>query len=96
MRVSLAQLKRLQVRTQSGIYLGKVRDFVVDSSDHSIVQYIVRSRRLASREYLIHRNQVLSISETQITVEDSLAASRQVTEEKSPNRAEPVSITEVE
>ena len=96
MRIPFTQFRQLKVRTHSGVYLGKTKDCVIDCTDHSVVQYLVRAHRLATREYLIHRSQVLSVSDTEMIVEDSLISSSQVPEAKTSNRPEPVSMTEAE
>lgn len=64
----------LPVETQSGQHLGKVQDFEVDPTTQSIVRYIVRGDKLLQelfgRELVIQASQVISLTETLMTVDD--------------------------
>ncbi|MBI4239387.1 hypothetical protein HY620_00145 [Candidatus Uhrbacteria bacterium] len=72
MRISKKVLFSLRVVTQSGIYLGRIVDCVIDCDMQSILQYRVR-QLLSRNELLIHRDQVVSITERQMIVEDAVA-----------------------
>lgn len=71
MRITLSQFKKLKVETKSGQTLGKVYDLVFDVEGQSVVQYFVR-QTIMSEKYLISRNQVISINDKKMVVEDSV------------------------
>lgn len=76
-------LKNLPVFTQSGFKLGRIVDWEIDSETQSILRYQVRRRGLWKRwqePLLIHRRQVVSLTEKQMIVEDALL--KQMDEEK--------------
>ena len=72
MRIEYSQLKKLKVETVSGTVLGYVNDIIIDVNTHSILQYKVKSSVLRTKEYLIHKNQVVSIKEDKVVVEDNV------------------------
>lgn len=74
MRVSLSELKKLQVVTRSGKVLGKIYDIIFDVETQSVVQYLVKSSMVGLNmgKYLIGRNQVVGIDGKKITVEDNI------------------------
>lgn len=71
MRISLSQLKKLPVETKSGSALGKVKDVVLEIEGQSVVQYEVGG--LVGKKYLIGREQVISIDDKKMIVEDNVA-----------------------
>jgi len=78
MLINYKSLIGLSVETKSGLLLGKIKSFEIDSETQTILQYVVKSRSLISkmlrereRELIIHRNQVISVNEEKMIVEDS-------------------------
>lgn len=68
----------LPVETKSGLVLGKIRSFEIDSESQTIMKYFVKSRNLVSKllneetkELIIHRDQVISIDAEKMVVDDS-------------------------
>lgn len=70
--MSYSQLKKLSVETKSGEVLGHVGDLVMDVDGHTIVQYEVKSSMLSTKKYMISREQVISITEEKMIVEDAV------------------------
>lgn len=71
----------LPVYTKSGDHLGKVTDVNIDPDDLRIVQLIVKSGvalPIVSDEYVIHRQQVIAVSEDKIIVDDAAAKSAEM------------------
>lgn len=69
----------LPVETRSGFSLGKIKSFEVDSETQIILKYFIKSRNLVSKlfneeisELVVHRNQVISIDEKKMVVEDNV------------------------
>jgi sporulation protein YlmC with PRC-barrel domain len=67
----------LSVATKSGFVLGKIIDFDVDIETQSILRYFVKNRSLTQQilsekeeKIIISRNQVLSIDEFKMVVDD--------------------------
>lgn len=85
MNLRKEQLIGLPVYTQSGQHLGKVADFEFDSSAHLIRCYFVKSRDiikgLLQNELSISREQVISISEEKMIVEDSIVSEAEIKKE---------------
>lgn len=74
MRTNFNQLKGVEVYTQSGVYLGKVRDLVIDIDNHSVIQYLVKKFPLwipESDKFLVHATQIESFKEDVIVVSDA-------------------------
>ncbi len=98
MSLTHKQLIGLPVETRSGLLLGKIKSFEVDSGTQTILRYVVKSRSLVSKllakkdqRLIIHRNQVISIDEKKMIVEDN-AIKENVTQRmmKSMNQEMPV------
>lgn len=71
--MQFSKLKNLPVFTQSGVKLGQVSDVEIDLDSQSILRYVVK-RGIVSREtLLVHRGQVISITDKKITVDDAAA-----------------------
>ncbi len=64
----------LPVETQSGKHLGKVQDFEIDPTTQVVVRYTVRGDKLLQglfgQELVIQASQVISLTETLMTVDD--------------------------
>lgn len=76
MMLNKGQLIGLPVYTLSGQHLGRVVDFELDASSHIIKKYIVKSggliKEFLQKELIINREQVISISDERMVVDDSL------------------------
>jgi sporulation protein YlmC with PRC-barrel domain len=77
MRINYKNLIGLPVETKSGLLLGKIKSFEIDSETQNILRYTIKSRNLISKllseeanELIIGRNQVVSINEKKMIVED--------------------------
>ena len=65
----------MPVYTKSGQHLGKVVDILCDPDDLRIVQIIVKSGvalPIVSKEHVIHRQQIISVSSEKVVVEDAV------------------------
>lgn len=69
----------LPVETKSGLLLGKIKGFEIDSETHVVRQYIVKSHNLIGKilseesgELVIGKDQVLEISKNKMVVEDGV------------------------
>lgn len=92
----------LSVETQSGQRLGEIAGFAFDSETQTIYQYQVRSSGLSgifAKELLVHRQQVISISEEKMLVDDlvykELAAAKQAMKQQGVLAKSAVAATEV-
>jgi len=63
------ELKKLKVETKSGVFLGKIKNVIIDTDSQIILQYEVGN--LFNREYLISQEQVLFIDNQKMIVDDS-------------------------
>jgi sporulation protein YlmC with PRC-barrel domain len=74
MQIFSRKLIHLPVYTRSGEELGKVSEFTINIDTHEVEQYYVKSTHLIedffSKELLINKNQVISINEKEMIVED--------------------------
>lgn len=97
MRIHFVTLQGRIVETERGVRVGRARDLVVDIDSWQVVQIVVRSGWLRTRTYLVHRNQIVSVSEQKIIVHDSvLRAERPETGEALAADVEPVVMRESE
>ncbi len=87
MRLSFKQLKHLSVETRSGTFLGHVHELTIDATGQMILQYTVRTSLIDRHEYLIHREQVISVSEKKMIVDDGV---KKATEQ--PPAVEPLEV----
>ncbi len=72
MRISYKQLKSLTVETVSGTKLGHVHDLILDTDGQLVAQYDVKSAIIAGKEYLVGRDQVVSITADKLIVDDTI------------------------
>jgi sporulation protein YlmC with PRC-barrel domain len=82
-KLSLHDILNMPVYTRMGQYLGRVVDAVIDTDEQRIVQIAVRQKGLTGlvkNNLLIHREQMVSIQEDKIVVEDSVAKISEATE----------------
>ena len=73
MRLTETMVRRLVVKTVSGTVLGKIKSFEMESDDQMITHYTVVSSLLRSKQYLVNRGQVRSITMTEMVVDDAVA-----------------------
>jgi len=75
MIINSKMLTGLPVQTRSGLQLGRVADFEVETESHLVATYIVRpgrlTRPLARQTLRISRTQVLSITAERMIVDDN-------------------------
>lgn len=75
MRIRKREIINLPVYSESGQHLGRVVDFEFDSASHIILIYYVRSKdiikELLQKELLVSKDQVLSIDQEKMVVEDN-------------------------
>lgn len=72
MLLPFSKLKNLLVFTQSGIKLGQVADIEIDLDSQSIIHYMVKRGIVSRGVLLIHRGQVIFITEEKMIVEDAV------------------------
>lgn len=97
MRLSLKQLKQLDVETISGDKLGHVFDLILEVNGQMVAQYIVKSSILSSKEYLVNRDQVIRFEEDKMIVEDGTAkGTPQERKKKSKPMPNPVAMRKLE
>lgn len=82
MRLTLKQLKSLQVQTQSGTTLGHVSDVVFETSGQMVAQYVVKSSMIGGTECLVNRDQVVRFEEKKMIVDDAVAKKEEKKESK--------------
>mgnify|MGYP001566347236 FL=1 len=79
MRISLAQLKKLEIETKSGVVLGHVKNIILETEGQNVLQYEVGG--LVGKKFLISREQVISIDEKKMVVDDNVAGEKESEEE---------------
>ncbi len=79
MILSNKNLIGLPVFSKSGLLLGKIKSFEIEAETQTIVRYSVKTRNLIGNflsekdsELVVGRNQVISINEEKMTVDDIL------------------------
>lgn len=70
MRLTLTQLKKLSVQTKSGAFLGKVKNIIFETEGQTVLQYEIGE--VFGKKYLVSREQVISIDDEKIIVEDGI------------------------
>lgn len=73
-----SRLKNLPVDTRSGRRLGKIIDLELESETQAILHYVVQRKKWLGKTeiFLIHREQVVSLSAEKMVVEDTLTKER--------------------
>jgi uncharacterized protein YrrD len=95
MKIEWKKFKGLGVETKSGVVLGKVKNFILETDGQSILQYEVGD--LFTKKYLISREQVISIDSEKMVVEDIVLQVENQSEDRSINSGiEPVTMRESE
>jgi uncharacterized protein YrrD len=81
MTIDAKTLLGLPVETQSGEAVGRVHGFRLDPLSHAILQYEVRRhgilKEIIPTTLLIHQNQVLSMTDKRMVVEDLVAGEKE-------------------
>ncbi len=79
MILNKGQLIGLPVRTASGQDLGEINDIELDSEFQSIVNYMVKSKRLIKELFsdkldhlMVNRTQIVSLDDKEMVVEDNV------------------------
>lgn len=74
------ELRGIRVFTRGGENVGKIAGFVVDADHHTVEQYVISKSRLLSvllpDELLVHRSQVIELTEERMVIEDSVVSER--------------------
>ena len=73
MRMTLKQLKQLDVETASGTELGHVHDVVFEIDGQLVAQYVVKVSKWSAKSYLVSRDQVVRFEEYKMVVDDGVA-----------------------
>ncbi|MBI5023002.1 MAG: PRC-barrel domain-containing protein [Candidatus Magasanikbacteria bacterium] len=72
MLLLFSKLKNLPVFTQSGVKLGQIIDVEIDLDSQSILRYAIKRGIVSRGVLLIHRSQVVAITDEKMTVEDAM------------------------
>ena len=78
MRLSLKQVKKMNVETVSHKVLGSVVDVILDVENHVVVQYCVKSGVISGHQYLIHPRQIVRFEKNKMIVEDSVVGTTEL------------------
>lgn len=86
MRLNNQQIINLPVQTVSGQNLGYITDFVIDTSTHKIIQYLVKPSNLVQRvtgeKMIIHFEQVVDLNKDKMVVEDNTVYAKGINKSK--------------
>ncbi len=88
MRLTETLVRRLVVKTVSGTVLGKIKSFEMETEDQMITHYTVVSSLLRSKQYLVNRGQVRSITMTEMIVDDAVLRQTRPTRRRLVPRSE--------
>ncbi|MFA5358281.1 MAG: PRC-barrel domain-containing protein [Patescibacteria group bacterium] len=78
MLINAKKIITLPVYTKSGQFLGEVTDIEIDSDGQMVINYFVGSAGVIKKLFVVdslvvHRSQIVSISNEKIIVEDNVA-----------------------
>lgn len=97
MRLSKTQLLHLPVETRSGQPLGKIVDLVIEAETQTVVQYHVKSQAfvpgLFEQKLLIGRDEVVSLTDQKMVVEDGAVEGRSSKEMRFARGGKPIALT---
>ena len=98
MRIGFKQIKKSNVETASGVFLGHVADIEMDTEGQAVVNYHVRRALLGGDTLLISRNQIVRFEEGKIIVDDNAAKEFAEAEgnKKMAGAPEPVAMRQIE
>lgn len=88
MNITAKNILGLHVETKNGNALGKITNFELDTETHNIKFYSVESGFLEKKKLLIAKNQVISINNTKMIVEDGVVKEEALEQGLSPQRRE--------
>lgn len=86
MVLPLSQIKNLPVVTKSEVKLGVITDIELDTESQSVLHYLVQRGQILGRlqePLIIHRSQVLSITDEKMIVEDNAGEEKEEQKERS-------------
>jgi len=72
MIVTLSNLERLPVYTESGTKLGQIYELEIDANTHTIMRYLARSSVFSPKYFLIKNSQIKDITEDKVIVYDNI------------------------
>ncbi len=78
--INYNKLKKLPVKTVSGVLLGRVKDLEIDVDNLNLVKLVVRTSWCSS--LLVNVSQVVRITADELVVKDNLAEEKPVNEIK--------------
>ena len=96
MRINAKKVIGMRVETQSGVYLGLVRDMVLDVDSQSIVVYVVRKLLWGREEYHVGRGSVRRITRNKIVVDDAVVDEEEKESAVSKHTAVPSEVMRVD
>jgi len=73
MIINYKKLKSLQVETKSGMKIGKIHDVEIDIDTNGIVKYLI-TEGLFTTDLIVSPEQVISITEKKVVVEDNISS----------------------
>lgn len=73
MALSCKKIIGLPVYTKSNQHLGRVKNLEIDSVSQAVINYIV-NRGFWSEELVINRNQIISLEQDKLVVDDGVIA----------------------
>lgn len=79
MLISNKKLNKIKVQTQSGLYLGQIQGFELETDTGNIEKYYVKNRKLLGglfeESLIISKTQIISFDETKMVVDDATVKS---------------------
>jgi sporulation protein YlmC with PRC-barrel domain len=85
MLLTSKDLINLPVYQKNGDFLGKIKEIELDASTHAIVRYFIKNsqviKRLSVKELIIRSNQVVSLDNKKMIVEDGIVRDNQFVRE---------------
>lgn len=94
MRQSITKLLGRKVYTRSQVYLGKVRDVIVDLDSETIEQYEVKKFGFWSQTHLISQKQVVGYKDDVIIVDDAKWGQVQTEQENKESKRSPAMLSD--
>jgi len=85
MKINYQQIKKLPVLTESGHYLGRVKDMTIDVDSQGILKYVVKKNWIASA-LLIDMADIINIDQEKIVVRDAVVKSELIEQSESTEK----------
>jgi sporulation protein YlmC with PRC-barrel domain len=96
MRITLKQLKKMNVETISGKKLGKVSDVVLQTDGQVVEQYEVKTFLLPGKTLLIGRSQIVRFEKERLIVDDEVdVAEKEDSDGVVGTNPEPITMREI-